>query len=267
MTKTIVHLARSFRVDFDSRTIELPDGEMVQLYSPAGFRILSDAWVKVGWDQKHMYSFTWLGRPIIQIPDDAFRIQEVIYQVKPDVILETGIAHGGSLIFSASLCKAMGKGRVIGVDVEIRRHNREAIEAHELFPLITMIEADAVAPATFEQVSSLIAPGETVLVILDSCHSYEHVLKELRLYNPLVAMGSYIVATDGSQAYLHDTPRAQAEYPDSANWPQDNPLRAAEEFAAEHPDFEIVEPGFPFNEGTIDFRITHWPSAYLRRVR
>lgn len=257
----------SFHVDMDLHEIHFADGRRIPLYSPEGFRVISDVWVRVGWDQKHLYSFTWMGRPIIQIPDDAFRLQEVIYAVKPDVILETGIAHGGSLVFSASLCKAMGRGRVIGVDIEIRPHNRRAIEAHELFPLITLIEADSIAQSTFDQVAGLIRPGERVLAILDSCHDYEHVLAELRLYSPLVSKDSYIIATDGSQEYLNQTPRAQREYPASAGWSTNNPKRAAEDFAGENPAFAIVEPGFPFNEGSIDFRITHWPSAYLRRVR
>ena len=255
------------RIDLDSQRIHFDGGQSIALYSPEGFRVISDLWVKVGWDQKHLYGFTWLGRPIIQIPDDAFRIQEVIYQVKPDVILETGIAHGGSLIFSASLCKAMGRGRVIGVDIEIRPHNRKAIEAHELFPLITLIEGNAITRETVDRVKALIKPGETVLAILDSCHDYEHVLAELRLYGELIPKGSYIVATDGSQEYLNVTPRAKKEYASAPGWETNNPKRAAEVFAAENPNFRIVEPKFPFNEGMIDFRVTHWPSAYLQRVK
>jgi cephalosporin hydroxylase len=252
--------------DLEKQLIHAGD-ETVSLYSPEGFRILSDLWVKVGWDQKHNYSFTWMGRPIIQIPDDAFRIQEVIYALKPDVIIETGVALGGSLIFSASLCKAMGKGKVVGVDIEIRPHNRKAIEAHEMFPLISLIEGSSTDLGTFDQVASHVKDGDVVLVILDSCHSYQHVLDELRMYSRLVTKGSYIVATDGAQEYLNVTPRAKVDYPNSKDWPRDNPKRAAEDFVVENRNFEIVEPKFPFNEGNIDFRITHWPSAYLKRVK
>jgi hypothetical protein len=111
----------------------------VLIDSPEGFEAISWAWLQSGWDVKYVYSFSWMGRPIIQLLDDMFRIQEVLYRVKPDVILETGVAHGGSLMFYATLLKAMGRGRVIGVDVEIRPHNRAAVEAHELFPYIALI--------------------------------------------------------------------------------------------------------------------------------
>jgi cephalosporin hydroxylase len=130
-------------IDTDNQTLVIEDkGQRVSvdLYSKSAFEIISQQWLKVGWSQKYPYVFSWLGRPIIQIPEDMIRVQEVIYQVKPDVIVETGIAHGGSLIFYASLCKAMSKGRVVGVDIEIRPRNRRAIETHELFPLITLIE-------------------------------------------------------------------------------------------------------------------------------
>ncbi len=124
-----------------------PDGEVThRLDSPEAFRLISKAWVRCGWDTKYVYSFSWMGRPVIQLPEDMLRIQEVIYEVKPDVIVETGVAHGGSLIFYASLFKAMGKGRVIGIDIEIRPHNRSAIEAHEMKPLISLIEGSSVDP-------------------------------------------------------------------------------------------------------------------------
>src|SRR5579872_186521 len=115
----------------------------LKLYSDEAFELISHQWLKVGWNQKYPYTFTWMGRPIIQIPEDILRIQEVVYRVKPDVIIETGVAHGGSLIFYASLFKAMGRGRVIGVDIEIRPHNRKAIEAHEMKLLIELVEGSS----------------------------------------------------------------------------------------------------------------------------
>src|SRR4051812_44214561 len=124
------------------------------------------------------------------------RVQEVIAAVKPDVIVETGIAHGGSLVFYATLCKAMGRGRVIGVDVEIRPHNRAAIESHVLSEYITCIEGSSTDPAVVDQVKALIAPGETVLVLLDSNHTKAHVLGELQAYCGLVSVGSYLLAAD-----------------------------------------------------------------------
>ncbi|MBI4423388.1 MAG: cephalosporin hydroxylase family protein [Elusimicrobia bacterium] len=258
---------KRYTIDETAQSITVEGAETIPLYSREGFRLISDLWVKVGWDQKHPYTFTWMGRPIIQIPEDLVRIQEVIYSIKPDVVVETGIAHGGSLVLYASMFRAMGKGRVVGVDNEIRPHNRKALEAHELAPLITMIEGSSTAPEIVERVRRELRPGDTTLFILDSCHTYDHVLAELRAYAPMVTPGSYIVATDGSQEYLNETPRAQKEYPSCAGWGKDNPKRAAEDFVRENPLFEIVEPAFRFTESPIDFRITHWPSAFLYRLR
>jgi cephalosporin hydroxylase len=231
------------------------------LYSKEGFERLSDLWLKVGWNEKHVYTFTWMGRPIIQLPEDALRIQEVIYTVKPDVIIETGIAHGGSLVFYAALCKAMGKGRIIGVDIEIRSHNRKAIESHELFPVITLIEGSSIDEKIVQSVKSLVAPGERVLVVLDSDHSKKHVLAELEAYAPLVSKDSYIVATDGSMQDLFDVPRG------SEKWRTDNPVQAALDFTKRHPDFEAEQPAWLFNESRLTKNITHWPMAYLRKIK
>lgn len=233
--------------------------QTLPLYSKRAFELLSGIWVKVGWDQKYTYTFTWLGRPIIQLPEDMIRAQEVIYRVQPDVIIETGVAHGGSLVYYASLCKVIGKGRVIGVDIEIRSHNRRAIEAHPLFPLITLVEGDSIAPETVSQVKSLVKPGETVIVFLDSCHTKQHVLAELEAYHDLVTPGSYIVATDGIMKDLYDVPRGKPE------WAWDNPVAAAAEFAQKHPEFVLEQPAWPFNETGLSKNVTHWPGAWLRR--
>lgn len=176
------------------------------------------------------------------------------------MIVETGVAHGGSLVFYASLCRAMGRGRVIGVDIEIRKHNRAAIEAHEMKPLITLIEGSSVASEIIAQVRSAILPGETVLVLLDSNHTKAHVMAELEAYHELVTPGSYIVATDGSMQFLHDVPRGKAE------WKTDNPSAAAIDFAARHPEFVLEQPPWPFNESGLAENVTHWPSAWLRRL-
>jgi cephalosporin hydroxylase len=231
------------------------------LSSADGFTAVSRAWLRAAWDSKYVYGFTWFGRPIIQLPEDMIRIQEVIYRVKPDVLIETGIAHGGSLIFYASLFKAIGRGRVIGVDIEIRPHNRAVIEAHELFPLITLLEGGSTTPATLKAVRAQVGPGETVLVILDSNHTREHVLEELRLYSEIVSVGSYIVATDGIMEQVVGGPRTQPD------WSWNNPRQAAIAFAAENLDFVIEEPAWPFNEGAVNGRVTYWPDAFLRRVR
>lgn len=230
------------------------------LYSKEAFELISEQWLVVGWDQKYPYTFSWMGRPIIQIPEDMIRMQEVIYRVKPDVIIETGVAHGGSLIYYASLCKALGKGRVIGIDIEIRPHNRQAIEAHEMFPLLTLIEGSSTDPAIVGQVAALVQPDERVLVILDSCHTKQHVADELEAYHQLVTVDSYIVATDGSMKDLYNVPRGNPE------WQWDHPTAAAAEFVARHRNFVVEQPAWPFNESNLNRNITHWPGAWLRRI-
>jgi cephalosporin hydroxylase len=229
--------------------------------SPEAFALLSRLWLRSGWDTKYVYSFTWMGRPIIQLPEDLVRIQEVIYTVKPDVIVETGVAHGGSLIFYSSLCKAMDKGRVVGIDIEIRPHNKAAITAHPLAGRITLVEGSSIAPPVVSRVRELITPGETVLVLLDSCHTRAHVLAELEAYAPLVSAGSYIVAMDGIMGEVVGAPRTQAD------WSWDNPRQAALAFVQGHPDFAIQEPPFLFNEGTVTERVTYWPSAFIKRLK
>lgn len=249
--------------------IDTSEGKLIQeihgqqrvlgLYTDQAFELICEQWLKVGWNQKYSYTFTWLGRPIIQLPEDMVRIQEVIYRVKPDVIIETGIAHGGSLVFYASMCRAMGKGRVIGIDIEIRPDNREAIEAHELYSLITLVEGSSTAPEVVRRVKSMADPREVVLVVLDSNHSRQHVLAELEAYHDLVTPGSYIVATDGIMKDLHDLPLGRPE------WQWDNPAEAASEFVQDHPEFVLGEPAWPFNESGLNTNVTHWPGAWLRR--
>jgi cephalosporin hydroxylase len=164
------------------------------------------------------------------------------------------------LIFYASLCKAMGKGRVIGVDIEIRPHNRAAIETHELASFITLIEGSSTNPQVVELVKKQIQPSESVLVILDSNHSKAHVAAELEAYSDLVTSGSYIVATDGLMKDVYDIPRGNRE------WSLDHPTAAALEFQKRHPEFLIEQPAWPFNESNLNMNITHWPDAWLRRL-
>ncbi len=229
--------------------------------SAEGFKAASDAWLRVGWDAKHVYSFTWMGRPIIQLPEDMVRLQEVIWSLKPDVVVETGVAHGGSLIYYASLFEAMGNGRVIGIDIEIRPHNREAIEAHPMFKRIDLVEGSSTAPEIVDQVKTLIRPDERVLVILDSNHSYDHVLNELRAYADFVPVGSYIVSTDGIMQQVVGAPRSQDD------WGTNNPQEAARDFVVEDTRFVIEEPEWLFNESVVTERVTYWPSCFVKRVR
>ena len=250
------------KVDIEQGTVSIEEGGLTsthRLDTPEAFRIISEIWLRAGWDNKHVYTFTWLGRPIIQLPEDMFRLQEVIHSVRPDVIVETGVAHGGSLVFYASLCKAMGHGRVIGVDVEIRPHNRAAIEAHTLSSLITLIEGSSIDPSVVESVRSQIAPGERVMVLLDSCHTKDHVMAELETYSGLVSPGSYIVAMDGIMETVVGGPRTQPD------WSWNNPRQAVLEFVRAHPEFTIDEPEFAFNESNISERVTYWPSAFIKR--
>jgi cephalosporin hydroxylase len=249
-------------IDTDAKTLtcaQAGKNATYPLYSKESFKLISGEWLKVGWNEKYVYTFTWLGRPIIQLPEDILRVQEVIYRVKPDVIIETGIAHGGSLILYASLCKAMGKGRVVGVDIEIRPHNRKAIQEHELAGYITMIEGSSTDSAISDQVRALVKPTDVVLVLLDSNHTREHVLQELETYYGLVTPGSYIVATDGSMKDLSDVPRGKPE------WSHDNPFEAAKDFVKARPEFTIEQPRWGFNESKLAENITHWPGAWLRR--
>src|ERR1700737_3266137 len=207
---------RVIKIDFDKAEVTVDDESGTVTYeldTPEAFAAVSRAWLRVGWDTKHVYSFTWLGRPIIQLPEDMFRVQEAIYAVKPTLIIETGVAHGGSLIFYASLLKAMGGGRVIGIDVEIRPPNRRDIETHELSPMITLVEGSSTAPNVVEHVRSLRRAEDRTFVMLDSNHTKAHVLAELQAYAGLVTPGSYIVAADGIMADLEGAPRSGPDGP------------------------------------------------------
>lgn len=252
------------RIDLEQGTVSVEEHGRTREYkldTPEAFKIVSDVWLRTGWDNKYVYSFTWLGRPIIQLPEDMIRLQEVIHALQPDVIVETGVAHGGALVFYASLCKAMDRGRVIGVDVEIRPHNREAIESHPLAPLITLVEGSSIDPQVVNDVRSQIKPGEKVIVMLDASHQKQHVLAELAAYSPMINSGSYIIAMDGIMEQLAGAPRSQED------WTWNNPRQAALEFVANNPDFAIEEPRFAFNEGNVTERVTYWPSAFIKRLR
>lgn len=223
------------------------------LYSDEGYRLLSELWLKVTCERKLMYEPSWLGIPIIQYPGDIVAMQELIWKVRPDLIIETGVAHGGSAIFYASVLELIGKGRVVAIDVEIRKYNRVAIEAHPLSKRIHLIEGNSIDPAVVEQVGVGAKEAKTVLVTLDSNHSYEHVLKEMELYGPMVTGESYMVAMDGAQGQVHDIPSGKEE------WREDNPLRAIKTFLAANGDQWEIDNNFT------RFGVTSNPSAHLRR--
>lgn len=247
----------------NNQVIDKRNGQerVLDLSSVEAFEAVSDAWIRAGWDAKYVYSFSWMGRPIIQLPEDMIRLQEVIWTEQPDLIIETGVAHGGSLIYYASLFHARGHGRIVGIDIEIRPHNRKAIEEHILFPYISLIEGSSIDSATVDEARGHIKPDDKVMVMLDSNHLKDHVSAELEAYAPMVSVGSYIVVMDGIMKRVKGAPRTEDD------WDVNNPLTSIDEFLASHPEFEMVEPEFPFNEGIVRERITYWPNAYLKRVR
>ena len=250
-------------IDTTQQTITAEDGSDCRshgLYTKESFELLSREWLRVGWSLRQYFTFSWFGRPVQQLPEDLIRLQEVIYQIKPDVIIETGVYRGGSLMFHATLCKAAERGRVIGIDVKIPGQERGWIESHELAPLITLIEGDSVSADVVQEVSGLIKAGETVLVILDSDHAKAHVLAELEQYSPLVTAGSYIVVTDGVMEELAGVPGGKPE------WALDNPAAAADEFAAGHPEFEAGQPPWLFRDSELTENVTYWPRGWLRRA-
>lgn len=223
-----------------------------KLYSQEGLETLAALWVKAGAEQKIMYEPTWMGMPIIQFPEDIVAMQELIWTVRPDLIVECGVAHGGSLIFYASLCQTIGKGKIIGVDVEIRPHNRKGIENHFLSSRISLIEGSSIESSVVEEVQKYCQKAETVLVILDSNHHQDHVAAEMQAYYQMVSPGSYLVVMDGAAAYVWDIPRGQASYKNN------HPLLAIESFLKQHPEFET-------DDHYTRFHITSNPGGFLKR--
>jgi len=226
----------------------------VDLYSQEGFEMLSNLLIKVGAERRAMYDVSWLGRPIIQFPTDIVAIQELLWKIQPDVVVETGVAHGGSLIFAASILELIGKGRVIGVDIEIRPHNRQAIVAHPLAHRIHLIEGSSISRETLAQVRSQIQSGNRVVVFLDSNHTEEHVRKEMDLYSPIVSEDSYLVVHDGAQAWVGEIPSAKPE------WLGNHPLAAIESFLAHNSEF-TQDPHWT------RFGITSSPCGFLKKQK
>lgn len=228
--------------------------EEVKLYTKEGFEMLSNLWIKVAAEFKVNYELTWLGRPIIQFGSDMIMLQELIWEVKPDIFIETGIAHGGSLIYTASLFEMMGNGKVIGIDVEIREHNRIAIVAHPMYKRISMIEGSSVSGTTIAELEKQLEPDKKVMVMLDSNHSKVHVLNEINLYSKYIPVGSYLIVQDGAQKWVADIPRGKAE------WMDDNPLNAIDDFLKVNSDFVV-------DETYTRLGITQSPKGFLKRIK
>ena len=195
---------------------------------------LTNQWFVESCKYKYSYNFSWMGRPIIQFPQDIMAMQEIIWQVKPDFIVETGIAHGGSLIFYASMLELIGEGQVLGIDVDIRQHNRVEIEQHPMFKRITMIEGSSIDEEIAKQVYDLAKGKSRILLVLDSNHTHDHVLKELELYSPLVTKDSYLVVFD---TVVEDMP--EDFFPDRPWGKGNNPKTAVWEFLKTNKRFEV----------------------------
>ncbi len=232
---------------------------------------LSRIWVREISRHRWAYNFQWMGRPIIQFPNDAWAMQEIIWKTKPDLIIETGIAHGGSLIFSAAMlafldmCEALelgttfdpkqSKRKVVGVDIDIRVHNRKAVEEHPMSSRIEMIQGSSISPVVAERVSTIAKSYDRIMVCLDSNHSHDHVLSELEIYAPLTSIGSYCVVLD---TLVEDMP---GEFFENRPWgPGNSPKTAVHEYLQTHPEFKI--------DKSIDYKllISVAPDGYLRRI-
>ena len=205
---------------------------------------------------KYSYNFSWLGRPIIQYPQDIVAMQEIIWKVRPDLIIETGIAHGGSLIFYASMLELIGKGEVLGIDIDIRKHNRKAIEKHPMFKRISMLEDSSVSEDIIKQVSKIAKKKKSVIVILDSNHTHEHVLKELQLYSPFVTKGSYMVVFD---TIIEKLP---CNFFPDRHWSRgNNPKTAVKKFLKHNNNFVIDK------DIENKLLITVAPDGFLKRIK
>lgn len=217
---------------------------------------LSLEWMIKADKHKYSYNFSWLGRPIIKYPGDIVATQEIIWETKPDLIIETGIAHGGSLMLSASILELIGHGEVVGIDIDIREHNRAEIEKHPLFKRITMIEGSSVDLEIFKKVEEVATDKKKVMILLDSNHTHEHVLNELKLYSKLVSVGSYLVIAD---TFVEFFPKG---YYSNRPWDVgNNPMTALREFMKDNDDFIVDD----ITSGKI--LITETFNSYLKRVK
>jgi len=231
--------------------------ERIQQFSrDESFKSTSQKWLKESFRKKYEYNFTWLGRPIIQYPFDIIAMQEVIWEVKPDLIIETGIAHGGSIIFSASMLEIIGQGEVVAIDIDIRKHNREEIEKHPMFKRIKLIEGSSIDEKTISIVEKHAEGKANILVFLDSNHTHEHVLQELKIYSQFVSKDSYIVIFD---TFIEDLPE---ELMGDRPWGKgNNPKTAVWKFLEHNSAFSIDE--------NIENKlmITSAPNGFLKRNR
>jgi len=227
-----------------------------KMANDANLHMLTNQWFVESCKHKYTYNFTWMGRPIIQYPQDIIALQEILMQVKPDLVIETGIAHGGSIIFSASMLELIGKGEVLGIDIDIREHNRLEIEKHSMFKRINLIEGDSISDEVLNKVRLHVEGKDCILVILDSMHTYDHVLKELELYSKFVTKNSYLIVFD---TVIEDMPD---EFFKDRPWGKDNnPKMAVREFLKTNGRFEIDK------QIENKLLITVAPDGYLKCIK
>ena len=250
----------------DDRSINI-----AKMRADVGLKNKSTEWFCMTADYKYSYNFEWQGRPIIQYPQDMMAMQELIWKIKPDLIIETGIAHGGSLIFSASMLALLdmseaikhgevfdpkySQRKVLGIDIDIRKHNREAIEEHPMASRIKMIQGSSIDPLIIEQVREVAQKHSKILICLDSNHTHEHVLMELKAYAPLTSIGSYCVVFD---SVIQDMPDDM--FLDRAWGRGNNPKTAVWEYLKSHSGFEIDQS---IHDKLL---ITVAPDGYLKRI-
>lgn len=239
-------------IDFEKR-----NNKMINLMNKDKQMLkLTRDWFNRAFSHEYSYHFSWLGRPIIQFPQDMIAIQEIIWRTKPDLIIETGIAHGGSLIFSASILELIGKGKVIGIDIDIREHNRKEIEKHPLKKRITMLEGSSLDENVLKKVKKLAQNKKRILLFLDSFHTHDHVLQELEMYSSLVKKEGYIVVFDTLIEFM---PKDSFQ-----NRPWDkrnNPHTAVKEFLRQNKRFKIDK------EIEKKLLITSCPDGFLKCMK
>lgn len=221
------------------------------------FKKISKEWFNLSFEHRYSYHFEWLGMPIIQYPHDIICMQELIWNIKPQYIIETGVARGGSIIFYASMLKLINStGKIIGIDVDIREHNRKRIQEHPLYNYVELIDGSSTDESVVTKVQSKLKSNGPVIVLLDSNHTHEHVLKELQIYADFVTKGSYLVVFDTA---VEDMPEGMI--PDRPWGPGNNPKTAVWKFLKNHPEFEIDK------QIQNKLMITVAPDGYLKRIK
>lgn len=227
---------------------------------PGAFQQIAQEYSLSVWRARHNRSWTWMGAAIEQMPDDLMRIQELIFHLKPTVIIETGVQFGGSVLFYASLLHLIheeAEWQVIGIDNKLLQEVQVAVERCGMARKIVLIEGNSITPQTIERVKRQAYPGWHTMVILDSDHRYAHVLAEMEAYAPLVTVGSYLIVCDTIQAEMTDENEA---------WDTDNPVRAIADFLKGHPEFVQETPARPHDRSEAYGEASHWPNGYLRRL-